>query len=274
LIHFYKRAMSECPVQEGGAPPEGVRVLVPVPEDGKQVDPTNMMPAPNQMPSPDQPFPLPVDRQKSTIPNPNTGQTWVYPSQQMFWNAMKRKGWQWGPEDISANDMGQIIKIHNTNNENAWGEVLKWERMHIRECPEPQLKSFGGKARDFSPRARLRGWLGYQMPFDRHDWIIDRAGTEVRYVIDYYDGDTSGGSDKYASLDVRPALDSRTAVWDRMKMAWYRLMYAPSLSQLMLGQGSDQLGQGVPHALLLLGHEAGQAARLKLVAVRLGKLEP
>ena len=52
----------------------------------------------------------------------------------------------------------------------------------------------------------------------RHDWIIDRAGTEVRYVIDYYDGDTSGGSDKYASLDVRPALDSRTAVWDRMKV--------------------------------------------------------
>ena len=37
-------------------------------------------------------------------------------------------------------------------------------------------------------------------------------------MIDYYDGDTSGGSDKYASLDVRPALDSRTAVWDRMKV--------------------------------------------------------
>ena len=31
-------------------------------------------------------------RVKSSIPNPNTGQTWVYPSQQMFWNAMKRKG--------------------------------------------------------------------------------------------------------------------------------------------------------------------------------------
>merc|ERR1712192_160862 len=102
-----------------------------------------------------------------------------------------------------------IIKIHNTNNENAWGEVLKWERFHKAECPEPQLKSFGGKAKDYSPRARLRGMLGYQMPFDRHDWIVDRNG-----------------------LDVRPALDSQTAVWDRMKMAWYRLMYAPSLSQL------------------------------------------
>jgi cytochrome c heme-lyase len=38
------------------------------------------------------------------------------------------------------------------------------------------LKSFGGKATAFSPRARIRGWLGYEMPFDRHDWIIDRLG--------------------------------------------------------------------------------------------------
>ena len=37
-----------------------------------------------------------------------------------------------------------------------------------------QLKSFGGKASQFSPRARFRGLLGYEMPFDRHDWIIDR----------------------------------------------------------------------------------------------------
>jgi len=235
LIHFYKRESSltiamasECPVQASEAP-----TLVSIPSDGKEMNPTNMMPAPNQQPSPDQPFPLPTERVKSSIPNPNTGETWVYPSQQMFWNAMKRKGWQWGPEDISAKDMDHIIKIHNTNNENAWAEVLKWERFHRAECPEPQLKSFGGKAKDFSPRARMRGMLGYQMPFDRHDWIVDRNGTEVRYIIDYYDSPTdSPASQKFAQLDVRPALDSRTAVWDRMKMAWYRLMYAPSKSQL------------------------------------------
>ena len=29
--------------------------------------------------------------------------------------------------------------------------------------------------------------MGYQLPFDRHDWIVDRNGKEVRYVIDYYD---------------------------------------------------------------------------------------
>jgi len=221
--------VSECPVQEARD-----QVLVPVPEDGNKMDLTNHMSPTNQLPSPDQPFPLPTDRQKSSIPNPATGQNWVYPSQQMFWNAMKRKGWQWGPEDINAKDMEQIIKIHNANNEKAWEEVLKWERMHLKECPNPQLKSFGGKAQDYSPRARIRGWMGYQMPFDRHDWIIDRCGTEVRYIIDYYDGagDHIHSSDKLAALDVRPALDSREAVWDRMKVAWWRWMYAPSLNDI------------------------------------------
>ena len=28
----------------------------------------------------------------------------------------------------------------------------------------------------------------YELPFDRHDWIVDRCGKDVRYIIDYYDG--------------------------------------------------------------------------------------
>merc|ERR1719397_1529592 len=66
-------------------------------------------------------------------------------------------------------------------------------------------------------------------------WIPKKDIAEgwSRYIIDYYDSPSdSPASQKFAQLDVRPALDSRTAVWDRMKMAWYRLMYAPSLSQL------------------------------------------
>lgn len=58
-------------------------------------------------------------------------------------------------------------------------QVLKWEALHADECRNPMLKSFGGKATQFSPRARFRGLLGYEMPFDRHDWIIDRCGREV-----------------------------------------------------------------------------------------------
>jgi cytochrome c heme-lyase len=141
----------------------------------------------------------------------------------MFWNAMLRKGWKWKDSDINPQDMENIIRIHNINNEMAWQEVLKWEAMHARECAEPKLKSFGGKATSYSPRARIRHWLGYELPFDRHDWIIDRCGRSVRYVIDYYDGgDVDPHSYQFALLDVRPALDSPTACWDRMKVWWLR----------------------------------------------------
>ncbi len=51
------------------------------------------MPPPNQRPSPGQPFPLSTERIQSTIPKAGTEkEKWVYPSEQMFWNAMLRKG--------------------------------------------------------------------------------------------------------------------------------------------------------------------------------------
>lgn len=62
----------------------------------------------------------------------------------------------------------------------------------------------------------------YELPFDRHDWIIDRCGREVRYVIDYYDGEINTENYQFSILDVRPAFDSLDAVWDRMKVAWWR----------------------------------------------------
>ena len=55
------------------------------------------MPPPNQRPAPDQPFSLSTSREKSSIPKapPNPQgkiDTWEYPSPQMFWNAMLKKG--------------------------------------------------------------------------------------------------------------------------------------------------------------------------------------
>lgn len=49
--------------------------------------------------------------------------------------------------------------------------------------------------------------MGYELPFDRHDWIIDRCGKEVRYIIDYYDGGAVDNKFQFALLDVRPAMD-------------------------------------------------------------------
>lgn len=60
----------------------------------------------------------------------------------------------------------------------------------------------------------------YPLPFDRHDWIVDRCGREVRYIIDYYDGGIGHAYQKVAILDVRPAMDSAENVWDRMKAGY------------------------------------------------------
>jgi cytochrome c heme-lyase len=90
------------------------------------------MPPPNQRPAPGQPFPLSTNRVRSTIPKAGTEDKWEYPSEQMFWNAMLRKGWRWEEDAIKQQDMSNIIKIHNANNEKAWQEVLKWEALHYR----------------------------------------------------------------------------------------------------------------------------------------------
>ncbi|XP_064626086.1 holocytochrome c-type synthase-like [Lineus longissimus] len=208
---------SECPMHQEGSP----KLVTDV--NTNDIDPANLMPPPNQQPSPGQPFSLPVNRETSTIPRAGTGGNWEYPSQQMFWNAMIRKGWRWKDDDVSPNDMSHIIRIHNANNEQAWQEVLMWEALHAKECGHPQLVRFGGRAKDFSPRARMRSWMGYELPFDRHDWIVDRCGKEVRYIIDYYDGGVvDEETSRFAILDVRPAMDSFENVWDRMKVAWWR----------------------------------------------------
>lgn len=48
---------------------------------------------------------------------------WIYPSEKMFFEAMKRKGYQ-----SEARDMKMIVPIHNAVNERAWKEIKEWER--------------------------------------------------------------------------------------------------------------------------------------------------
>ena len=64
----------------------------------------------------------------------------------------------------------------------------------------------------------------YDLPFDRHDWIVDRNGKHVRYIIDYYDvGDENGyKTGEFIEIDCRPAFDSFSAVVDRSRAAMMR----------------------------------------------------
>ena len=47
---------------------------------------------------------------------------WMYPSEQMFFNAMKRKNY-----DPKTTDMKTIVPIHNAVNERAWMQIKQWE---------------------------------------------------------------------------------------------------------------------------------------------------
>jgi len=50
--------------------------------------------------------------------------------------------------------------------------------------------------------------LGYQKPFDRHDWTVDRCGVQVEYVIDFYSGKPGTNEGLSFYLDVRPKINT------------------------------------------------------------------
>ncbi|KAF2002706.1 cytochrome c and c1 heme-lyase [Amniculicola lignicola CBS 123094] len=162
--------------------------------------------------SPADPAPSrPANNEKDTGKDEKTG-NWIYPSEEMFFNAMKRKGF--GAQET---DMQTIVPIHNAVNERAWGEIRGWEKGWGGEsCGGPRLSSFSGLSTSLTPRARFNTLLGYQPPFDRHDWVVDRCGTKVEYVIDFYAGKNEGkpGKELNFYLDVRPKLNT----WEGVKM--------------------------------------------------------
>ncbi|KAF0751283.1 hypothetical protein AaE_006441 [Aphanomyces astaci] len=80
-----------------------------------------------------------------------------------------------------------------------------------------------GRPKDFSPKARFLNTIGVaNLPFDRHDWIVDRNGTEVRYVIDFYSGQPVPGKPLSVYMDVRPALDTVQNAVDRVRMQFHK----------------------------------------------------
>ena len=143
----------------------------------------------------------------------------------MFFDAMKRKNY-----DPKATDMSSIVPIHNAVNERAWKEIkdwenrFKWSREENGSCGGPRLHSFSGDSKKLSPRATLNGLLGYQEPFDRHDWVVERCpgGGSVEYVIDFYAGRDEGKAGKGLNfyLDVRPKLNS----WEGWRMRAARMV--------------------------------------------------
>ena len=55
-----------------------------------------------------------------------------------------------------------------------------WEQLHCNKCKAVKLKKFMGRPKDHSPKARILHLMGYKLPFDRHDWVVDRCGQDIR----------------------------------------------------------------------------------------------
>lgn len=148
---------------------------------------------------------LPEEREISSIPRTGAGQNWIYPSQKQFFEAMKRKNW-----NPDSEVMQTVVPIHNAVNERAWYQIMKWEEGRGDSCGGVQLTSFKGDSKKLTPKAWIKWIFGYQKPFDRHDWTVDRCGKEIDYVIDFYAGKPNPNMVGMASfyLDVRPKLNS------------------------------------------------------------------
>ncbi len=156
------------------------------------------------------------DRQESPIPTKDGGK-WSYPSPHQFHAATKAKGHQ-----IAEQEVPVIVDIHNAVNDQAWERIKIWERRFHSRCQDLRLVRFVGRPGDRSPKSWLmEKLLGWQIPFDRHDWLIDRCSeTQVRYVVDFYDGRPIPGRPDLVPvfIDARPALDSVGSFFDRFRM--------------------------------------------------------
>jgi cytochrome c heme-lyase len=179
----------------------------------------------------------------------------VYPSEQQYYNAIKKKGWQ----NIEASTIPSVLAVHNLVNEKSWQKVLAHESLVGHDVanddnasqstaqstaqPPPRLVRFLGRPTTMSPKAYVNTYLlGYTKPFDRHDWVIERSRPvypheriigavkgenvgewvreETRFIIDFYNGTSSTNGNRVDApgiyLDVRPAVDSVTNFMERI----------------------------------------------------------
>lgn len=144
---------------------------------------------------------LSQERAISSIPRTNASSNWVYPSEQQFYESMQRKNM---PGDKMA--MKSVIPIHNNVNERVWNFIKSWEGPHAEDI---KLTSFKGDSKKLTPRAWMRCKVfGMDKPFDRHDWVVDRLGSRIDYVIDFYYRESQGKNNGGVYMDVRPKLNT------------------------------------------------------------------
>ena len=114
-------APAKCPIEHTPAP-ASPPAQCPIKHEGAEINPLNNMPTLSQNQAANQAMALPTQREESSIPRDESSR-WEYPSPQQFYNALVRKGWETPEEHVET-----MVQIHNFLNEQAWQEILKWEK--------------------------------------------------------------------------------------------------------------------------------------------------
>eukprot|EP00042_Codosiga_hollandica_P020768 m.69080 g.69080 ORF g.69080 m.69080 type:complete len:195 (-) comp50034_c0_seq1:1142-1726(-) len=142
--------------------------------------------------------------------NSEDGKHWLNPSANQLHRALQRKD-----KPIEQADALAVAHMHEMITNGTWDAILEYEAFHAEQCDNPRLSRFHGMDGRYSPKARIMNLFGVNLPYDRHDWIVDRCGKEVRYTIDYYDRNS------VFTIDARPA--GLVGCIDRVRLAFKKI---------------------------------------------------
>ena len=104
----YPREMTSTPAalaESGGCPVQHGRGGS---DSAAKLKPDNLMYGSEVLQVPPEAANLSAGRVHSSIPRADTAETWVYPSERMFYNAMRRKGFEANPDDMRT-----VVAMHN-----------------------------------------------------------------------------------------------------------------------------------------------------------------
>jgi hypothetical protein len=116
---------------------------------------------------------LSTERAVSSIPmgdfspahQPKDSKQWVYPSEQQYYNAIKRKGYR-----VSETEVPSVLYVHNNVNEQGWTKVKEWEAYCGND--KPKLKRFMGKPTEMSPAAMFKVHVQGYEHFPLCMWLL------------------------------------------------------------------------------------------------------
>jgi len=152
--------------------------------------------------------------------NSNDGSGWLNPSAGQLYRSLKRKN-----KPIDYSDALDVAAVHAMVTSSTWDAIMEYEELHSTSCESPKLARFHGMDGIYSVKAKLRHYLLRQpWPYDRHDWVVNRCGEEVRYIIDYYAYPGAEDDEEMYTIDARPAPSNLRNIFDRVRLGLHKLL--------------------------------------------------